>query len=79
MQVGDQEVECAPGFKLFLLTTVPLKKLTTEFLSSFVVVQFVPTFDGIETMLCNRYVRLEKPVLHEAKRMGSEVSRLTDR
>jgi hypothetical protein len=79
LQVGGQEVDCAPGFKLFLFTTVPLKKLSIEFLSSFVVVQFVPTFDGIEMLLLNRYIRLEKLVFQEAKRMSSEVNMLTDK
>jgi dynein heavy chain len=78
--VGGQEVDCAPGFKLFLFTTVPLKKLSIEFLSSFVVVQFVPTFDGIEMLLLNRYIRLEKLVFQEAKRMSSEeINAIVDR
>lgn len=73
LQVGDTEVECVPGFELNMMTSFPIEKLTHEFLSSFIVVQFVPSFDGLENILCDRYAQLDRHAMHQDKTKSSKV------
>uniref|UniRef100_A0A8C5PRN0 Uncharacterized protein n=1 Tax=Leptobrachium leishanense TaxID=445787 RepID=A0A8C5PRN0_9ANUR len=65
MMIADHEVECHPDFNLYLHTTSTADKIPPEVASFCNVLYFYQDKEGLVQQLLNRFVKQEKPRLHE--------------
>eukprot|EP00118_Oscarella_pearsei_P013596 m.109954 g.109954 ORF g.109954 m.109954 type:complete len:5180 (+) comp37381_c0_seq5:135-15674(+) len=77
--VLDKEIDCNPGFCLYFITCKDAWTFSPSVLACFHVIDFCPLVDGLQQLLLNRFVFLEKSRLHdERKKIDTEIVYLLD-
>jgi len=67
VKLGDKEVDCEPGFKLYLQTKLSNPHYPPEIQAETTLINFMVTEDGLEDQLLALTVRKERPDLEEQK------------
>nr|DBA26446.1 TPA: hypothetical protein GDO54_010703 [Pyxicephalus adspersus] len=65
MMVGEHEVECHPGFRIYLHTTCTPDRVPPEVASYCTILYFSQDRQGLTEQLLDRFIQLEKPRLKE--------------
>ncbi|KAM5165175.1 dynein axonemal heavy chain 5-like [Mantella aurantiaca] len=65
MMVGEHEVECHPGFRIYLHTTCTPERIPPEVASYCTILYFSQDRLGLTEQLLERFIQLEKPRLKE--------------
>ncbi|XP_018425845.1 PREDICTED: dynein heavy chain 5, axonemal-like [Nanorana parkeri] len=65
MMVGEHEVECHPGFRIYLHTTCTPDRVPPEVASYCTILYFSQDRQGLTEQLLERFIQLEKPRLKE--------------
>eukprot|EP00794_Sanderia_malayensis_P000407 gene407-1042_t len=65
LAIGGEEIECSPGFRLFLITTNPAYTIPSSVAAYANVIEFCQSREGLTEQFLYRFIKLEKPRIHD--------------
>ncbi len=80
VQIGGQEVECYPQFKLTLISSDPLPLVPPSLAALTAVIMFQPEREGLAELLLDSFLRLQNPkTYHDRQQLRMEIQTQSDR